>query len=173
MKLKTILFSALVLLVNVTFAQKNIPFKEGVYVVEGNSGSEIKNMYMEESAVECFWKIDNNARTVQCTTIETINSELPDNNKNITFELIKVQDIDQNLLPDEAVEEFGILGMPYYTVTISSENSGRKVLTNYCYMAQPDAKFLEQNPGFSFAVKFNSKESADKFLEELKSALLN
>jgi hypothetical protein len=173
MKRNRLIFTFFVLLVNVTFAQKNIPFKEGIYVVEGNSGSQIKNMYMEESSVECFWKIDNDARTVQCTTIEIINSEHPDNNKNITFEMIKIQDIDQNLLPDEALEEFGILGMPYYTITISSENSGRKVLTNYCYIAQPDAKFLEQNPGFSFAIKFNTKESADKFLEELKSALLD
>jgi hypothetical protein len=159
--------------VNDTFAQKNIPFKEGIYAVEGNSGSEIKNMYMEESAVECFWIIENVARKIKCTTIETLFTEHPDNNKNITFEMIDIQDIDQNLLPDEAVEEFGILGMPYYTVTISSVNSERKVLTKYCYIAQPNNKFLDQDFGFSFTVKFNTKESADKFLEELKSALLD
>lgn len=163
----------MVVLCAVALAQNTIPFKEGSFEIVGTSGGEIQNMYIEESTVECFWSINNETRSIHCTTIETLMTEHPDNNKNISVESILIHDIDQNLLPDEAMEEYSTSITPYYTITISSENSGRKVNTTYCYIAQENGTFLEQNPNFSFGVKFTTKEAADQFLETLKSTLLD
>lgn len=163
----------LLLIGSSSFAQTNIRFKEADFSITGQTAGKIKNVYQEESTLECFWEINNETRTIHLTTVEIVQTEHPDNNTNIQKESIAIVDLDQNLLPDEPLEEYNLSVVPYYSVTISSENSQYKVKNSYCYISNNTNEFTEGKPGFSFTVKFETKELAEQFLTILKDELLN
>jgi len=155
------------------FAQTSIPFKASTYTINGLTAGKIKNVYQEESTLECFWDIDKETRTVALTTVEILQTEQPDNNTNIQREAIVISDIDQNAIPDEPMEEYNLSGIPFYSVTLSSDNSAFKVVNSYCYISQPSNEFIQGKPGFSFTIKFSNKEFATQFLTILREELLN
>lgn len=173
MKNNSFILLLLLLIGNSSFAQTTIRFKEANFTITGQTGGKIKNVYQEASTLECFWEINNETRTIHLTTVEIIDTEHPDNNANIQKESIAIVDLDQNLLPDEPLEEYTLSVVPYYSVTISSENSQFKVKNSYCYVSSETNEFKEGKPGFSFTVKFETKELAEQFLTILKDELLN
>lgn len=173
MKNNSFILLLLLLIGNSSFAQTTIRFKEADFTITGQTGGKIKNVYQEESTLECFWEINNETRTIHLTTVEIIHTEHPDNNANIQKESIAIADLDQNLLPDEPFEEYNLSAVPYYYITISSENSQFKVKNSYCYVSSDSSEFTEGKPGFSFTIKFETKELAAQFLALLKDELLN
>lgn len=156
-----------------SLAQTTIPFKGSTYTIEGLTAGSIKNVYQEESTIECFWDINQERRTIGVTTVEILQTEQPDNNTNIQLEELIISDIDQNAIPDEPMEEYNLLGVPFYTVTLSSDNSAYKVTNSYCYISSPSNEFIQGKPGFSFTIKFSNKAFATQFLTILREELLN
>lgn len=156
-----------------SFAQTSIPLKGSTYTIEGLTAGSIKNVYMEESTLECFWNINQERRTVGVTTVEILQTEQADNNTNIQLEELIISDIDQNAIPDEPMEEYNLSGIPFYTVTLSSDNSAYKVSNSYCYISSPSNEFIQGKPGFSITIKFSNKAFATQFLTILREEILN
>lgn len=164
MKKIALLFSA-VLAVTLLHAQQTITFRGKQLNIAGKSAGVIHGNGAPGNTYECFLDINKAAKTLTCTTVQTIGSG--ENNKDVVVKKVALSDLKIEFWDDEPDTDEKMFPQPVYKVVLQTKNY-EKVVTvkaNYRYMSE--GEFTDWDNVYEILIVFKDKENAMAFIKQL------